>query len=186
MSREEAIEILKNSTMKDTLSEQWQEAYKMAISALEQEPCDDAISRDAVLKVIDGWYEQNRDTENIEDLIILITYMGNVQPQTVCDDVVSRAEVKRIVDFYKEQYDGIYHINESIDKLPSVQPSRKGHCKDCKYFEYDSVANVDGVPLIVAHEICSKWGDGCKTREDGYCFLFESADMRGDTDADSD
>ena len=49
MSREEAIEILKNSTMKDTLSEQWQEAYKMAISALEQEPCDDAISREAVL-----------------------------------------------------------------------------------------------------------------------------------------
>lgn len=48
-------------------------------------------------------------------------------------------------------------------------------CKDCKYFEYDSVAKVDGIqiPLIVAHEICSKWGDGCKTREDGYCFLFE-------------
>ena len=46
-------------------------------------------------------------------------------------------------------------------------------CKDCKYFEYDSVAKVDGIPLIVAHEICSKWGDGCKTKEDGYCFLFE-------------
>ena len=46
-------------------------------------------------------------------------------------------------------------------------------CKDCKYFEYNSVAKVDGIPLIVAHEICSKWGDGCKTSEDGYCFLFE-------------
>ena len=45
-----------------------------------QEPCDDAISREAVIKIIDGWYEQNRDTENIEDLIILITYMGSVQP----------------------------------------------------------------------------------------------------------
>ena len=44
-------------------------------------------------------------------------------------------------------------------------------CKDCKYFEYDHVAKVDGVPLIVAHEICTKWGDGCKTSEDGYCFL---------------
>jgi len=50
---------------------------------------------------------------------------------------------------------------------------KTGHCKDCKYFEYDSVAKVDGIPLIVAHEICNKWGDGCKTREDGYCFLFE-------------
>ena len=46
-------------------------------------------------------------------------------------------------------------------------------CKDCKYFEYDSVAQVDGIPLIVAHEICKKWGDGCKTNENGYCFLAE-------------
>lgn len=49
-----------------------------------------------------------------------------------------------------------------------------GHCKSCKYFEYDSVAKVDGIPLIVAHEVCNKWGDGCKTKEDGYCFLFET------------
>ena len=53
------------------------------------------------------------------------------------------------------------------------QESKTGFCKECKYFEYDSVAKVDGIPLIVAHEICSRWGDGCKTSEDGYCFLFE-------------
>lgn len=47
-------------------------------------------------------------------------------------------------------------------------------CKDCKYFKYDSVAKVDGIPLIVAHEICNRWGDGCKTREDGFCFLAEA------------
>ena len=46
-------------------------------------------------------------------------------------------------------------------------------CKDCKYFEYDRFAKVDEIPLIVAHEICNKWGDGCKTREDGFCFLAE-------------
>lgn len=48
-----------------------------------------------------------------------------------------------------------------------------GQCKDCKYFEHDSVAELDGMPLIVAHENCSKWGNGCKTKENGYCFLFE-------------
>ena len=53
------------------------------------------------------------------------------------------------------------------------QQEKTGHCKDCKYFEYDSVIKVAGIPLIVAHEICSRWGDGCKTKEDGYCFLFE-------------
>lgn len=51
MTRDEAIEILKTSTMKDTLSDRWQEAYKMAIQALSQEPTD-AISREAVDKYI--------------------------------------------------------------------------------------------------------------------------------------
>lgn len=46
-------------------------------------------------------------------------------------------------------------------------------CKDCKYFEYDHMENVSGIPLIVAHEICTRWGDGCKSNENGYCFLFE-------------
>lgn len=54
-----------------------------------------------------------------------------------------------------------------------LQEPKTGHCKECKYFEYDSVAKVDGIPLIVAHEICNKWGNGCKTKEDGYCYLFE-------------
>jgi hypothetical protein len=49
-------------------------------------------------------------------------------------------------------------------------------CKDCKYFEYDTVAKVDGVPLIVGHEMCNKWGEGCKTSENGYCFLAETKD----------
>ena len=82
-------------------------ALDMAIKTLEQEPvttsmeqalllevidkflpteCEDAISREAVLKVIDGWYEQNRETENIEDLIILITYMSSVTPSRRNDE----------------------------------------------------------------------------------------------------
>ena len=112
------------------------QAYKMAMDALKQKPCEDAVSREAVLKAIDKWYENNNQlflSDCIEDLIIAINY-----------------------------------------ELPSVQPKAKtGRCKECQYFEYDSVANVDGVPLIVAHEICSKWGDGCKTSENGYCFMFE-------------
>ena len=160
MSREEAIEILKNAAWlgTDKDREQTETAVEMAISALEQEP---------VMQTGKGGSE----------------YVFN--PAEPCDTISRRAVVELIEGWWlghtKED-----DMSTEVQKLPSVQPSRKGHCKDCKYFEYDSVANVDGVPLIVAHEICSKWGDGCKTREDGYCFLFESADMRGDTDADSD
>lgn len=58
------------------------------------------------------------------------------------------------------------------------QFEKVGHCKDCKYFEYDNRASLNGIPLIVAHEICKKWGGGCKTEENGYCFLFESKENK--------
>ena len=53
-----------------------------------------------------------------------------------------------------------------------------GHCKDCKFFEHDHFEQVGGVPIIVSHEICSRWGDGCKTKEDGFCFMFEPNHIR--------
>ena len=68
----------------------------------------------------------------------------------------------------KEAREDAANIIEALEQEPKT-----GYCKDCKYFEHDSVARIDGIPLIVAHEICSRWGDGCKTKEDGYCFLFE-------------
>lgn len=48
-------------------------------------------------------------------------------------------------------------------------------CKDCKYFELDHFEKVEGfpVPIIVAHEICMKWSDGCRTSKDGWCFMGE-------------
>ena len=61
-----------------------------------------------------------------------------------------------------------------IDKNPIVNIRNANmQCKDCRYFEYDSVVELDGVPIIALHEVCNKWGRGCKSREDGYCFLFE-------------
>ena len=63
----------------------------------------------------------------------------------------------------------------NIKKLPSAEPEII-RCKECKHFEYDHFENVNGIPLIVAHEICLRWGDGVKTSENGYCFLAERED----------
>ena len=128
MTREE-LDFIGSMNMCDEISN---EAYKKIVCHCEeQEPCEDAISRQAVL------------------------------------------DKKELVEL--EDGQSFYCISpEDVETLPPVTPQPKtGHCKDCKYFEYDSVAKVDGIPLIVAHEICNKWGDGCKTKEDGYCFLFE-------------
>lgn len=69
-------------------------------------------------------------------------------------------------------------LNLAIEALE--QQSKIGHCKDCKYFELDCWRNVNGIPLIVAHKICNRWGEGCKTKEDGYCFMFEPKESEGD------
>lgn len=53
------------------------------------------------------------------------------------------------------------------------KPQELIRCKDCRFFEYDHVDIVSGIPLITGHEMCLRWGDGCKTSEDGYCFLAE-------------
>lgn len=57
MTREKAINIL-SRMIKDEegfLSDNTVEAHKMAIQALSQEPCEDAISREELLKAIDTW-----------------------------------------------------------------------------------------------------------------------------------
>lgn len=81
-------------------------------------------------------------------------------------------ELKEIRFNLNYKVNGTSRFDEALDM--AIKALEQGHCKDCKYFEYDSLAKVNGIPLIVAHEICERWGDGCKTSEDGYCFLFET------------
>ena len=81
MTREEQLDWLcrLRSAVKIYMPIEWVEHFEDAltesIKALSQEPCDDVVSRDEVLKIIDKWYENKSD---IEDLIILITYMSSV------------------------------------------------------------------------------------------------------------
>ncbi len=53
-------------------------------------------------------------------------------------------------------------------------------CKDCKYFELDHFDMICDMPLITAHEICTKWGGGCKTSKDGFCFMAERKNNDGE------
>ena len=81
--------------------------------------------------------------------------------------------------------DGIYCclIDTDTDALIPKMPTERlplcplieiVRCGECKYFnlnEWDET--ICGVPIIVAHEICHKWGDGCKTNIYGFCFMGE-------------
>ena len=86
--------------------------------------------------------------------------------------------MKLIIDIPQDLYEHAKNMTEdSMDEYKAIRSIANGipllQCKDCKHFEYDSWARLDRIPLIVAHEICNRWGDGCKSSENGYCFLFE-------------
>lgn len=70
-----------------------------------------------------------------------------------------------------------YIVSETVYPLGTRQEviGELIRCKDCKYFELDHFEKVEGfpVPIIVAHEICMKWSDGCRTSKDGWCFMGE-------------
>ena len=85
MTREEAINIM-SQMIKDEegfLSDNTVEAHKMAIQALSQEPCDDAISREAALEkmadyVASGYADS---AEDFEEYSRIICQLPSVTPQ---------------------------------------------------------------------------------------------------------
>lgn len=60
MTREEALNILHNASV---YHPDYLDALNMAIKALEQKPCEDAVSRQAVLKEIPALWNSNGDKD---------------------------------------------------------------------------------------------------------------------------
>lgn len=71
----------------------------------------------------------------------------------------------------------IADVRAAINQAPEVDAVPVIRCRDCKHFEYNHIENVNGIPLIVAHEICMRWCEGAKTSENGYCFLAERREV---------
>lgn len=63
-------------------------------------------------------------------------------------------------------------VQDNEERTEYVMRQELIRCKDCKHFEYDHPYIIQGIPVL-GHEVCNKWGDGCKTDENGYCFMAE-------------
>ncbi len=84
MTREEAIIRLKEGEpFSEIYNPVWDEALDMAIKALEQEPCEDAISRQAVLEQTYNWSKDEflRVTNPFDYLRKRINDLPSVNPQ---------------------------------------------------------------------------------------------------------
>jgi hypothetical protein len=65
------------------------------------------------------------------------------------------------------------YVCEAIDEAPTIATEPVCLCKDCLRFERNHWETVNGIPLIVGHNICNGWGGGCQTDPEGYCFMAE-------------
>ena len=112
-----------------------------------------------------------------DELALKLRYMGYMDEHEEVQEVIDSAPTVDVVS--KEKYETSQEVRkilvEFADDLLAELKERVEvvKCKDCKYFTLNFVENVDGVPLIVAHEICSFWGDGCKTSQEGFCSFGE-------------
>lgn len=58
-----------------------------------------------------------------------------------------------------------------LDTIPTIDAVPVVRCKDCKHFHYSKPYGI-----LMMNLVCDKWGKGCRTNPDGYCFMGERED----------
>ena len=156
MNRDEAIKELTDLLPEEFLSE-YADAIKMAIKALEQQPTD-AVSRQAAIVALD---DRMSSLENVDMQIAMgfakgiIHELPPVTPQPKMGKWIDGKCNKCGREALHWELTSSHYYSEYC---PYCGADMQDHCKDCEYFE---------------NEICKRWGNGYKTKEDGSCFIFE-------------
>lgn len=72
------------------------------------------------------------------------------------------SELESYMRGWNDAIDAIAECEPTVDAVPVIR------CKDCKHFHYDIPYLIQGIPVLM-HEICTFWGNGCKTSENEFC-----------------
>jgi hypothetical protein len=102
--------------------------------ALEQEPCEDAISRKEMTKLYNEY--RPKLATHVYEFGEELTKLPSVQPKQIeCEDAISRADAVKIANGYCHWS----NVAKEFEKLPSVQPKYNASewCKDCKEYDHD-------------------------------------------------
>lgn len=146
MTREQAIAILNHNVSACLHGTEWGEALDMAIKALEAEPCEDCISRQAVLDCQRFVYDETGEELEVVHVESVLN-LPSVTPQPkagCCEDCISRqaaldtfglSEKSRKYGGDHSGYDTImlYEVQDALEALPSVAPQepKTGRCVWC-------------------------------------------------------
>ena len=96
-----------------------------------------------------------------------------ISRQAALDELEQERRRLSALKMYGAEHILVHHAVRTIERLPAVDAVPVVRCRDCKHFDLDHWETINGIPLIVAHEICTFWGGGCKTDADGHCFKAE-------------
>lgn len=123
MTREDAISIM--NVIVHMLEEKYdtdrvEDAVDMAIKALKQEPCEDAISRAWIKEAIHNLYRYSRHTPTEEDL-----------QEYIVDDAHSVTPKQRIGHWVKISPAGIYECSECGQNVMTGDIDAYRHCHGC-------------------------------------------------------
>lgn len=137
MTREEAIhELERMKTWSAELSDDEIEALVIALKALDQEPCDDCISRQAAHMAIDEWMNAREYFSTYATPLLKkrIDKLLPVTPQQSCEDIAKAFQLGLAFGF-GEKHDEMDKIMEEVKKVITPQPepcgdaiSRKAAC----------------------------------------------------------
>lgn len=146
---------------------------------LEQEPCEDCISREHLLEEIASlkespWFKDDTNCamairkeaiEIVEDLCI--RKEPSVNPQESCEDAVSRKAVKEQMIYYGFHAPDMTVTEFVEDCLPSVNPqeSKTGHWEQYGNFWEDkfkcSECGKEQPKILCGEQIIGHWSDYC-------------------------
>lgn len=82
------------------------------------------------------------------------------------EEYIDREEA---IEAIKKDIMGGLNYESILKRVPSADVQPVVRCKDCKHFHLDYFGAVNGVKIIVAHEICDLWAGGCRTMQDAFC-----------------
>lgn len=91
-----------------------------------------------------------------------------------CDTEEEKCRINDEMYYSTQSFIDVMKCQPVVDAVPVVR------CRDCKYFELNHFEKINDfpIPIIISHEICTKWSEGCKTSSEGYCFMGERKDCK--------